>query len=132
MGREVENLYIDHGGQAAEALGADAQRVDLVEDLQAQFLDRIGRAASFSSSMSIGAISDLFASSIAFSAVPPMPIMSTPGGHQPAPIVGSVLTTQSTMLSLGLRMVNLDLFSEPPPLAPARCRDGRRVRCRCR
>ena len=42
---EVENLYIDHGGQAAEPLGADTQCVDLVEDLQAQLLDRIGRAA---------------------------------------------------------------------------------------
>jgi hypothetical protein len=67
--------------------------------------------------MSIGAISDCLASSMAFSAVPPMPIPSMPGGHQPAPMVGTVLSTQSTRLSLGLRMVNLDLFSEPPPLA---------------
>ena len=38
--------------------------------------------------MSIGSISDSLASSIAFSAVPPMPIPSLPGGHQPAPMVG--------------------------------------------
>ena len=34
-----------------------------------------------------------------------------------APMVGMVLTTQSTILSEGLSMTNLDLFSEPPPLA---------------
>src|SRR5690606_35025747 len=38
-------------------------------------------------------------------------------GHQPAPICGTVLSTQSTRESLGLSMTNLDLFSEPPPLA---------------
>jgi hypothetical protein len=67
--------------------------------------------------MSIGSISDSLASSIAFSAVPPMPMPSMPGGHQPAPMVGTVLSTQSTMESDGLSMTNLDLFSEPPPLA---------------
>jgi len=29
------------------------------------------------------------------------------------------LSTQSTMLSLGLSMANFDLFSDPPPLAPS-------------
>ena len=67
--------------------------------------------------MSIGSISDSLAISIAFSAVPPMPMPSMPGGHQPAPIVGTVFSTQSTRLSLGLSMTNLVLFSEPPPLA---------------
>ena len=57
------------------------------------------------------------ASSIAFSAVPPMPMPSMPGGHQPAPIVGTVFSTQSTRLSLGFIITNLDLFSLPPPLA---------------
>ena len=57
------------------------------------------------------------ASSIAFSAVPPMPIPSMPGGHQPAPIVGTVLSTQSTIESLGLSITNLLLFSLPPPFA---------------
>ena len=67
--------------------------------------------------MSIGSISASLASSIAFSAVPPMPMPSMPGGHQPAPMVGSVFTTQSTIESEGLSITNLDLFSEPPPLA---------------
>jgi hypothetical protein len=40
-----------------------------------------------------------------------------PGGHQPAPMVGTVFMTQSTRLSLGFIMMNLLLFSLPPPLA---------------
>ncbi len=70
-----------------------------------------------SSAMSMSPISDSLASSIAFSAVPPMPMPSMPGGHQPAPILGSFSSTQSTTLSDGLSIANLDLFSEPPPLA---------------
>ena len=65
----------------------------------------------------MGSISASLARTIAFSALPPMPMPSMPGGHQPAPMVGTVFNTQSTMLSEGLSMVNLDLFSEPPPLA---------------
>src|SRR4030095_3478366 len=71
----------------------------------------------FSSCMSIGAISDSFAIRIAFSAVPPMPRPSIPGGHHPAPIVGTVATTQSTIESDGFSITNFDLFSEPPPFA---------------
>ncbi len=67
--------------------------------------------------MSIGSIRDSLAISMAFSAVPPTPIPSMPGGHQPAPIVGTVFITQSTIESEGLSITNLDLFSEPPPLA---------------
>ena len=67
--------------------------------------------------MSIGAISASLASTIAFSALPPMPMPSMPGGHQPAPIVGTVFRTQSTIESDGLSIANFDLFSEPPPLA---------------
>ncbi len=67
--------------------------------------------------MSIGSISASFASSMAFSALPPMPMPSMPGGHQPAPIVGTVFSTQSTIESDGLSIANFDLFSEPPPLA---------------
>ena len=36
----------------------------------------------------MGSSSASLASSMAFSAVPPMPIPSMPGGHQPAPISG--------------------------------------------
>ena len=71
----------------------------------------------FNSCMSIGAISDSFAITIAFSAVPPMPMPSIPGGHQPAPMVGTVFTTQSTIESDGFSITNFDLFSEPPPFA---------------
>ena len=67
--------------------------------------------------MSIGSISASLASSIAFSAVPPMPMPSMPGGHQPAPMVGTVFSTQSTIESDGLSMANFDFASEPPPLA---------------
>ncbi len=67
--------------------------------------------------MSMSSISACLASSTARSAVPPMPMPSMPGGHQPAPIVGTVLSTQSTTESDGLSMAILDLFSEPPPLA---------------
>ena len=46
-----------------------------------------------------------------------MPMPSIPGGHQPAPICGTISSTQSTMLSLGFIILNFDLFSLPPPLA---------------
>ena len=72
---------------------------------------------SISSWMSIGSISTSLASSVAFSAVPPMPMPSMPGGHQPAPIVGTVFSTQSTIESEGFSIASLDLFSLPPPLA---------------
>src|ERR1035437_10935207 len=69
-----------------------------------------------SSCMSMGSMRDSLARVMAFSAVPPMPMPSMPGGHQPAPMVGTVLRTQSVMESDGLSMANLDLASEPPPL----------------
>ena len=46
-----------------------------------------------------------------------MPMPSIPGGHQPAPICGSISSTQSTIESLGFIILNFDLFSLPPPLA---------------
>ncbi len=72
---------------------------------------------SLSVCISIGAISDSFANNIAFSALPPIPIPSNPGGHQPAPIWGTTSNIQSTILSLGLSIASLALFSEPPPFA---------------
>ncbi len=65
----------------------------------------------------MGSISDCLASSMAFSAVPPMPMPSIPGGHQPAPMVGTVFSTQSTTESDGFSMANLLFASDPPPLA---------------
>ena len=67
--------------------------------------------------MSTGAMIASLAITVAFSGVPPMPRPRMPGGHQPAPIVGTVLSTQSTIESLGLRQTIFDLFSLPPPLA---------------
>ena len=46
-----------------------------------------------------------------------MPMPSIPGGHQPAPIVGTVFSTQSTIESDGFSIANFALFSDPPPLA---------------
>ena len=51
------------------------------------------------------------------SAVPPTPMPSMPGGHQPAPISGTVSSTQSTIESDGFSIANVALFSEPPPFA---------------
>ncbi len=45
VGRVFADLDVDDGGQAAEALGADAEVVDRVVDLQAQFLELVGRTA---------------------------------------------------------------------------------------
>ena len=67
--------------------------------------------------ISMGSINACFASNTQCSAVPPMPIPNMPGGHQPAPICGSISTTQSIMLSEGFIILNFDLFSLPPPLA---------------
>ena len=72
---------------------------------------------AISSWISTGPINDSLASNMAFSGVPPIPIPKMPGGHQPAPIVGTVLTTQSTIESDGFSITILLLFSEPPPLA---------------
>jgi hypothetical protein len=39
--RVVEDLDVEHGGEATQALRAYAQRIDLFEELQAQFLDAV-------------------------------------------------------------------------------------------
>ena len=94
------------------------------------YLSRGPRALS--SAMSIGSMRASFAMSMAFSAVPPMPMPSMPGGHQPAPIVGTVFSTQSTTESEGLSIANLafgfraaafcrDIHFERSRPAPARC-----------
>ncbi|MNT12115.1 hypothetical protein D3C72_1470300 [compost metagenome] len=45
MRREGADLHVQHGGQAAQALRADAQRVDLFVQFHAHFLDPVLRAA---------------------------------------------------------------------------------------
>ena len=39
VGGVVEDLDVEDGGEAAEALGADAELVDLVVELDAEFFD---------------------------------------------------------------------------------------------
>src|SRR3990167_2013754 len=41
VGRVIHDLDVEHGGQAAQALGTDAQLVDLLEQFQAQFFDTV-------------------------------------------------------------------------------------------
>src|SRR5260370_14054279 len=67
--------------------------------------------------MYVGPLGALCAIIMLFPAAPPMPIPSIPGGHHPAPIVGTVLITQSTIESDGFNIANLLLASDPPPLA---------------
>ena len=132
MRRVLVDLDVEHGGQAAQALRADAERVDLVVRARcaAPRSCSAGRAPC-SSCMSIGSISASLASSIAFSAVPPMPMPSMPGGHQPAPIVGTVFSTQSTMRSRRIQHheLGLVLASRRPWPRPSR-RPCRRARAR--
>src|SRR6202011_1388831 len=72
---------------------------------------------AISAPISMGSMRDFLASNMAFSALPPMPTPSIPGGHQPAPISGTMSSTQSATESDGFNMANMDLFSDPPPFA---------------
>ena len=46
-----------------------------------------------------------------------MPTPKMPGGHQPAPILGTDSTIQSATESDGFNIANMALASLPPPLA---------------
>ena len=101
--RVIVDLHVEHGGQAAQPLRADAERVDLVVELDAQFFDRGSRARAASARACRSAPSALpWPAASPSRRVPPMPMPSMPGGHQPAPIVGTVFNTQSTIESDGL------------------------------
>ena len=67
--------------------------------------------------ISMCSMSERLASIMAFSGVPPTPIPKIPGGHQPAPICGTVFNTHSSIESEGFSIANFALFSEPPPFA---------------
>ena len=93
-----------------------------------------------SSYMSMSSISASLASSTAFSAVPPTPMPSMPGGHQPAPIVGTrlqhpvheaVARVHHDELRLVLAAAALGRDGRPPRCRPARARCGSRTAC-CR
>ena len=105
------DLHVEHGGQAAQALRADAQSVDLLT-VRCAALPACcsGRARSGRTCRSAPSATSL-ASSTAFSAVPPTPMPSMPGGHQPAPMVGTVLSTQSTTVVAGVDHDELDSCS---------------------
>ena len=84
------DLHVEHGGQAAEALRTDAEGVDLLVQLRARSSSARfdGRARS---------VPDVdrrhqrfLGQQSPFPAVPPIPMPRMPGGHQPAPIVGTV------------------------------------------
>ena len=47
MGGIHLDLDVKHGRQPAQSLGTDTQRIDLVAQLNAQFLDFVFRAALF-------------------------------------------------------------------------------------
>ena len=47
MGWIIHDLHIQNCGQTAETLGADAQLVDLLKQLQPQLFDLVLRAAGF-------------------------------------------------------------------------------------
>ncbi|KPX08778.1 Unknown protein sequence [Pseudomonas syringae pv. coryli] len=47
VGRVIHDLHVEYGGQTAQALSANAQLVDLLEQLQAHLFDTILRAAGF-------------------------------------------------------------------------------------
>src|SRR5271166_6543269 len=45
MGRVVQDFHVEHGGQAAETLRADPERVDSLKYFQAQFFQFVLRSA---------------------------------------------------------------------------------------
>ena len=116
--RVVQHLDVEHRGQAPEALRADAERVDALVDLQPQLLELRFRARARSTRRCRSAPS-------ATSSPATWPSRrcrrcrrrACPGGHQPAPMSGTMSSTQSATESEGFSIANMDLFSEPPPLA---------------
>ena len=73
---------------------------------------------AFSSWMLSGSIIAHLAISIAFSGEPPMPSESMPGGHQSAPMVGTMRQHPvDDRVATAAASRTCDLFSQPPPLA---------------
>ena len=109
----IENFYVENGIEAPRALRANAQRVDLLKLKTQLFGDSRPRPGFLryrcAPSGVLGEQHRFFQRYRLY--LCPVP----PGGDQPAG--GNGFSTQSTMLSLGLSMASLDLFSEPPPLA---------------
>ena len=122
VGGEVEDFDVEDGGEAAEALCANAELVDLVEDFDAELFDVGGGVAGGDAGLELlhvdGVHEGLLGEEHGFlrgcrrCRCPTCQVDTSR-----RPWWGTVLRTQSTMESEGLSMTNLDLASEPPPLA---------------
>ena len=111
---------------AGYSVAAPVYQSEIIPLFQSFWRERSGREVVVDSTFgSSGAqvqavIGGFAARLVKMTAMPPeptMPMPRMPGGHQPAPMVGSCCRTHSTMSSLGLRTAKRDLFSEPPPFA---------------
>ena len=114
----VADLDVEHGRQAAEALGADAERVDLLVELDAQLLELRLRPAR-QQLVHVDRIHQRFLREHhrLLGACRRRRCRACPAGTSRRPSSGTVSSTQSTMLVDGFSIANFDLFSEPPPLA---------------
>ena len=118
MRRVIEHFDVEHGGEAAESLRADAELVDAPIDLEAQLLeldcgsareqlgdvDRIHQRLLGEQHGLLGAAADADAE-------------HARADTNPRPSPGTTSSTQSATESDGFSMANMDLFSDPPPLA---------------
>ena len=85
VGRIVHDLDVEHGGQAAQALGADAERVDLVHSSR-RSSSAVVRAEAFQLvDVDRAPSATPWPAASPSPAVPPMPMPRMPGGHQPRP-----------------------------------------------
>ena len=124
IGRDLD---VEHRRQPAETLRADAERVDLVVELDAQLLELVGRAARLAARPCRSRPSAIpWPAASPFRRCRRCRCPSMPGGHQPAPIVGTVFSTQSTMQSLRIHHHQLALVLAAAALG----RDGDRRPCR--
>ncbi|MDZ7810178.1 MAG: hypothetical protein U5L11_08515 [Arhodomonas sp.] len=119
VGGIVQDLHVQHGGQTAQTLGADAQGVDLLVEFQAQFLGAVGGSAGLQL-LDVHGGHERFLGHDAW----PSPACrrcrgpGCPGGHQPAPMVGTGLEHPVHNGVGGVEHgASWTLSSEPPPLA---------------
>ena len=118
MRRVVEHLHIEHRGEAAEPLRTDAEVVDAAINLDAQLLER---GSTVRAREARACRWDPSATSWR-AAWPSRRCRrcrrrACPADTSPPPSRAPLSTTQSATESDGFSMANMDLFSEPPPLA---------------
>ena len=95
----------------------DQRKAIFSQRLEIMHTEEVAGPRARSSVASMGSFSTCLAMVIALSTLPPMPSPRMPGGHQPAPSVSTVFTTQSATEAEGFSTANFVLFSDPPPLA---------------